>query len=309
MNKSAKIYVAGHAGFIGTAVVERLRDAGYTNLLLRTHAELDLLDATKVREFFLQERPEFVIDSAARAGGIHANVTFPAEFLYENLQIQNNLMWAAKETNVKKFLFISSAVIYPNVCPQPMKEEFFMQGEPDPTKAGYAYAKIVGVKLCEYINAEFGMNFISCAPTNIYGVGDNFDPETSHVIPALLRRMHDAKIKNAPEVVIWGTGNSKREFLYIDDLAEAIVWLMERYDEKQFLNVGVGEDISMRELAELIQQLVGYTGELVFDATKPEGTPRRLYDVSRIHATGWKHKVGFEEGLRRTYEWYLANVS
>jgi GDP-L-fucose synthase len=309
MDKSAAIYIAGHRGLVGSTIVNQLKSSGYKNLVLRTRAELNLMDDKAVRNFFMTEKPEYVIDCAAKVGGIEANIKYPAEFLYENLEIQNNLMWSAKEAGVKKFLFVSSAVIYPNVCPQPMKEESFMQGEPDPTKAGYAYAKIVGVKFCEYLQDEFGLNFIACAPTNLYGERDNFDPGRSHVIPALIRRMHEAKINQTPEVVIWGTGSSRREFLYIDDLASAIIWLMGHYDGKQFLNIGTGEDVSIKELAEMIKKLTGYGGRLVFDASKPEGTPRRLFDVTRLHATGWHHQVELEEGLRRSYNWYLQEVA
>lgn len=309
IDKSAKIYVAGHTGLVGTAIVQRLKDDGYTNLILRTHTELDLMKITDVKRLFEAEKPAYVIDSAARVGGIQNNIDCPAEFLYENLTIQNNLMWAAKEVQVQKFIFVASAVVYPNDSPQPMKEEYFMLGEPDPTKSGYAHAKIAGIKLCEYIYDEFKLNFISCIPTNIYGENDNFDPQTAHVIPALIRRMHEAKINKTPEVVIWGTGNGKREFLFVDDLADAIVWLMEHYDQKQFLNIGTGEDTSMRELAEMIKKLTGYEGALVFDSTKPEGIPRRLFDVSKIRTLGWHHKISLEEGLKREYDWYLTNIA
>jgi GDP-L-fucose synthase len=309
MDTSAKIYVAGHKGLVGSAVVRRLQDEGFTNLVLKTRDELDLLDAAAVHDFFKREKPEYVVDSAARVGGIKANMTYPVEFLYENLQIQNNLMWNAKETGVRKFLFLGSSCIYPRDCPQPMKEDYFMQGKPEPTNEAYAYAKISGMKLCEYIYDEYNMRFTSCMPTNIYGENDNFDLETSHVLPALMRRMHEAKVANAPEVVIWGTGNSRREFLHVDDLADAIVWLLENYDKKEFLNIGTGEDISIKELAETLQGLIGYKGKLVFDSTKPDGMPRKLLDVSRLHAAGWHHKIGFTEGLKRTYDWYLANIA
>lgn len=309
MEKTAKIYVAGHKGLVGSAVVAALSKAGYTNLLLRSHSELDLMDTQAVNEFFTNEKPEYVIDSAAKVGGIQANIDYPAEFLYENLQIQNNVMWAAKSIGVKKFLFIGSAVVYPNNSPQPMKEEYFMQGAPDPTKSGYAYAKIAGVKLAEYINDEFGLSFTSCLPTNIYGENDNFNPKTSHVIPALIRRMHEAKVNKTPEVAIWGNGTARREFLYVDDLAEAIVWIMEKYNDKQFLNIGTGEDISMRELAEKIKDLVGYQGKLTFDTSKPEGIPKRLFDVTRLQATGWHYSITLDEGLKRTYDWYLKNIA
>ena len=232
MDKAAKIYVSGHRGLVGAAITRELQDSGYTNLLLRTRSELDLLDQQAVTTFFAKEKPEYVIDSAARVGGIKANMTYPAEFLYENLQIQNNLIWAAKESGVKKFLFLGSSCIYPRDCAQPMKEEYFMQGAPEPTNEAYAYAKIAGMKLCEYIYDEFNMNFISCMPTNIYGENDNFNPETSHVIPSLIRRLHEAKLDGTTEVTIWGTGISRREFLHVDDLAHAVMWLIENYNQK-----------------------------------------------------------------------------
>lgn len=309
MDKNAKIYVAGHRGLVGSAIVRELQKEGYNNLILRTRGELDLQDQIAVRDFFNTEKPEYVIDSAAKVGGIKANITYPAEFLYENLQIQNNLIWSAKETGVKKFLFLGSSCIYPREAPQPMKEEYFSEGKPEPTNEAYAYAKIAGMKLCEYIYDEFGMNFTSCMPTNIYGEGDDFNPETSHVIPSLVRRMHEAKVGNVPEVVIWGTGISRREFLHVDDLANAVVWLLTNYTEKQFLNIGTGEDISIKELAEQIKELVCYEGSLVFDSTKPDGMPKKLLDVSKLHAAGWHHKIGFEEGLKSTYDWYLANIA
>lgn len=309
MDKSAKIYVAGHRGLVGSAIVRKLEADGYTNIVTRTRQELDLLDQSAVREFFASERPEYVIDSAAKVGGIKANMTYPAEFMYENLQIQNNLIWSAKGTGVKKFLFLGSSCIYPRDSPQPMKEEYFSQGSPEPTNEAYAYAKIAGMKLCEYINREHGLDFTSCMPTNIYGEGDNFDPETSHVIPSLIHRMHAAKLEKSPEVTIWGTGSSRREFLHVDDLAEAVVWIIENYSDKQFLNVGTGEDVSIKELALLIKDLVGYTGDLVFDASKPDGMPKKLLDVSRLHKTGWRHKIKLSDGLERTYDWYLKNVA
>jgi GDP-L-fucose synthase len=307
MEKTTKIFVAGHRGLVGSAIVRRLKSEGFNNLVLRSRDELDLMDNRAVSEFFQTEKPEYVIDSAAKVGGIKANMTYPAEFLHQNLQIQNNLIWSAKETNVKKFLFLGSSCIYPRECPQPMKEEYFMEGKPEPTNEAYAYAKIAGMKLCEYIYDEFNMNFTSCMPTNIYGEGDNFNPETSHVIPSLIHRMHEAQLNNTPEVVIWGTGASRREFLHVDDLADAVVWLIDNYNEKQFLNIGTGEDISIKELAEVIKETVGYEGELVFDATKPDGMPRKLLDVSKLHEAGWHHKINFKDGLQQTYKWYLDN--
>jgi GDP-L-fucose synthase len=309
MDKSTKIFVAGHRGLVGSAIVRRLEEEGYTNLVLRTRDELDLFDQKAVESFFESEKPEYVIDSAAKVGGIKANMTYPAEFLYENLQIQNNLIWSAKKTGVKKFLFLGSSCIYPRDSPQPMKEEYFSKGSPEPTNEAYAYAKIAGMKLCEYIYDEYGLDFTSCMPTNIYGENDDFNPETSHVIPSLIRRMHEAKVSNTPEVVIWGTGVSRREFLHVDDLADAVVWQLTQYDKKQFLNIGTGEDISIKELAFIVKELVGYEGELVFDATKPDGMPKKLLDVTLLHEAGWKHKIQFEDGLKRTYDWYLANIA
>ncbi len=308
MDKAQKIYVAGHNGLVGSAITRKLKENGYANIVTRTRAELDLTDQAAVRSFFETEKPNYVIDSAAKVGGIKANMTYPAEFMYENMQIQNNIIWSAKETGVEKLLFLGSSCIYPRDVQQPMVEESFSTGSPEPTNEAYAYAKIAGMKLCEYINTEHGLDFTSCMPTNIYGEGDNFDPETSHVIPSLIRRMHEAKIDNQPDVTIWGTGVSRREFLYVDDLADAIVWLMENYSEKQFLNIGTGEDISIKELAYKIKKLVGYEGDLIFDATKPDGMPKKLLDVTKLHKTGWHHKTQLDDGLSRTYSWYLENI-
>ena len=309
MNKDAKIYVAGHRGLVGSAIVDALKSRGYTNLVLKTRAELDLLDKKAVQDFFQTEKPEYVINSAAKVGGIGDSIAHPAQYLYENVELQNNITWAAKDAGVKRFLFIGSAVVYPNDSLQPMKEEYFMQGEPDPTRSGYAHAKINGLKLCEYINEEFGLGFNTCLPTNIYGPNDNFDPATSHVIPSLIRRMHEAKVNNLPEVSIWGKGDARREFLFVNDLADAVIWLLANYNAKEFINVGTGEDVSMRELAEAIKLLVGYKGKLAFDATKPEGIPRRLFDVTRLHETGWHHKTRLEDGLKKSYEYFLENIA
>lgn len=309
MDPSSKIYVAGHTGLVGSAVVRKLQDQGYSNLILRTRQELDLQNRESVRRHFATERPDTVIVCAAKVGGIKANMSHPAAFLYENLEIQNNTIWAAKEFGARRLLFLGSSCIYPRESPQPMKEEYFSTGRPEPTNEAYAYAKIAGMKLCEYIHDEFHLNFSSCMPTNIYGENDNFDPETSHVIPSLIRRMHEAKVEGLSEVVIWGTGLSRREFLHVDDLADAVVWLLSHYDDRQFLNIGTGEDISIKELAFMIRDLVDFKGDLLFDATKPDGMPRKLLDVSRLHTAGWRHKVTFEQGLRRTYEWYLAQVA
>lgn len=308
MNTTSKIYIAGHAGLVGGAVVRQLQKLGYTNLILRDRSELDLVDQVAVHSFMKRERPEFVIDCAAKVGGIKSNMTYPAEFIYENLQIQNNLMWSAKESDVKKFLFLASAVIYPKNAVQPMKEQYFMQGAPDPGNAAYAHAKIAGIKMCEYIYDEFGLTFISCAPTNLYGEHDNFDPDSAHVVPALIQRMYRAKLEKSPEVHIWGTGNGRREFIYVADLADAIIWMMNNYDEKQFLNIGTGQDISIKELAEMIKVITGYDGKLVFDPSKPEGSERRLLDVTELNNRGWKHQTELQDGLEKTYSWFLENV-
>lgn len=309
MNKTDKIYIAGHRGLVGSAIVRRLQAEGFTNLLVRTHKELDLTDPKAVEQLFETEKPDYVILAAARVGGIKANMTYPTEFLYENLQIQNNVMWSALKFKTKKLLFLGSSCIYPRNCKQPMKEEYFFDGAPEPTNEAYAIAKIAGMKLCEYIHAEHGLKFISCMPTNIYGEGDNFDFESSHVIPALIRRMHEAKLNNTAEVVIWGSGNSRREFLHTNDLADAVLWLMESYEDKSFVNVGTGTDISIKELAELVKNVVGYEGKLVFDTSKPDGMPKKLLDVDKLHSLGWQHSISFQDGLRQTYEWFVAEAA
>jgi len=294
---------------VGSSVVRTLGNHGFDHIITRSRQALDLLDQRSVREFFSIEGPEYVIVSAARVGGIKANITYPADFIYENLQIQNNLLWTAHLYGVKKLLFLGSSCIYPRDCLQPMKEEYFMDGKVEPTNEGYAIAKIAGIKLCEKIHEQFGQCFISCMPTNIYGEGDNFDLESSHVIPALMRRMHEARQTSMPEVVIWGSGSSRREFLYVDDLARAVVWLMEHYDDKNFVNVGTGEDISIKELAHKIKEIVGYRGELVFDTSKPDGMPRKLLDVGRLSNLGWHHTIDLWRGLERTYEFYRKQRS
>lgn len=305
LEKHSSIYVAGHTGMVGSAIVRALHAQGFTRIITRTRDELNLMDQRAVQEFFAQVHPQYVIVSAARVGGIKANMSHPAEFLYENSQIQNNIIWSAHMYGVKKLLFLGSSCIYPRGCPQPMKEEYFMDGKVEPTNEGYAVAKIAGMKLCEKIYEQYDQCFISCMPTNIYGVGDHFDLNSSHVIPALMRRMHDAKKNNVPEVVIWGSGQSRREFLYVDDLARAVVYLLEHYTDKQFINVGTGEDISIRELAEKIKNVVGYQGVLNFDTTKPDGMPRKLLDVGRLHGHGWHHEVLFDDGLAKTYQWMV----
>ena len=305
MHKNSKIYVAGHRGLVGGAVVEALRRHGYANIVGRSHQELDLQDASAVQSFFAHERPEFVVLAAARAGGIKESLRYPTEFLLENLRIQNNVLWEAHQSGVRKLLFLGSSCIYPREAQQPMREDYLLTGPLEPSNEGYALAKIAGLKLCEYLFEQFGNSFISCLPCNIYGEGDYFDPDRGHVIAALILRMHRAKLDRAKEVVVWGTGNSRREFLFSDDLAEAVVFLLERYEDKQFLNVGSGEDISIRELAHLIRGIVGFEGDLAFDATKPDGMPRKLLDVSRLHALGWRHQVPLADGIRRTYASFL----
>ena len=302
MDKTSKIFISGHKGMVGSAITRKFLKEGFTNLILKTRQEVNLLNQNEVETFFEAEKPEYVILSAAKVGGIKANMTSPADFLYENLQMQNNLIWAALKHNVKKLLFLGSSCIYPRECSQPMKEEYLLDGKPEPTNEGYALAKIVGIKLCEKIYDQYGKTFISCMPTNIYGENDNFDIESSHVIPALMRRMHEAKLNNSKEVVIWGSGESRREFLYVDDLADAVFWLMNNYEEKQFLNVGTGKDISIKELAFLIKKIVGYEGELIFDVTKPDGMPKKLLDVSKINQLGWNAKIDLKQGLNLAYQ-------
>lgn len=305
-DKSSKIYVAGHRGMVGSAILRLLEKEGFTNIVTRTRHELDLSDQAAASKFYEQERPEYVFVAAARVGGIMDNKTHQADFLYENLQIQNNVIWQAHLHDVKKLLFLGSSCIYPRECSQPMKEEYLLSGKPEPTNEGYAIAKIAGMKLCEKIHEQYGQKFISCMPTNLYGSNDNFDLENSHVLPALIRKFHEAKVSNAPQVEIWGTGAARREFLHVDDLASAALFLMNNYDDQQFVNVGTGVDLSIRELAELIKRVVGYKGALVSDTTKPDGMPQKLLDLTKLHALGWHHAIELEEGLQRVYTWFKA---
>jgi len=308
MNKNAKIYIAGHRGLVGSAILRLLIKRGYDNLVLRTHSELDLTNQSGVTEFFKQEGPEYIFLAAARVGGIHANSTYPADFIRSNLLVQTNVIDAAYRNNAKKFLFLGSSCIYPKFAPQPMKEECLLTGELEPTNEWYAIAKIAGIKMCQAYRRQYGFNAISLMPTNLYGPGDNFDLEDSHVLPALLRKFHEAKINARPEVVVWGTGAPRREFLYVDDLAEATLFLMENYNEEKIVNVGTGKDISIKELAELIKVITGYQGELIFDHSKPDGTPRKLLDISRIERLGWTSKTPLREGIESTYKWFLKNI-
>jgi GDP-L-fucose synthase len=307
MEKDAKIYVAGHRGLVGTAIMRKLKNEGYNNLVYRTSSELDLRRQEKVEEFFKEEKPEYVILAAAKVGGIQANNTYSAEFLYDNLMIETNVIEAAYQNDVKKLLFLGSSCIYPKFADQPMKEEYLLSGKLESTNEGYAVAKITGIKLCEHYNKQYGTNFISAMPTNLYGPNDNFDLETSHVLPALIRKFHEAKVNDEDEVVIWGTGKPKREFLHVDDLADSLLYLMNNYDGDQFVNVGVGKDISILELAELIKDVVGFEGEIVNDLSKPDGTPRKLMDVTRLNDLGWEAKISLEEGIKDTYLWFKEN--
>jgi GDP-L-fucose synthase len=307
MNKASRIYVAGHGGLVGSALYRRLRAGGHTNLIGRRSRELDLTRQADVEEFFSQERPEYVFLAAAKVGGIMANNTYPAEFIYGNLMIQSNIIHSSYMNGAKKLLFLGSSCIYPKFAPQPMKEEHLLTGELEPTNEPYAVAKIAGIKMCQAYNRQYGTDYISIMPTNLYGPNDNFDLQTSHVLPAMIRKFHEAKMAGRASVEIWGTGTPRREFLYIDDLADACVHLMESYDDSGIINIGVGEDISIRDLALLVKKVVGYAGEIVYDASKPDGTPRKLLDVSKLRSLGWRAQTSLEEGIKRTYEWYLQN--
>lgn len=307
MDKQAKIFVAGHRGLVGSAIVRKLQTDGFANLLLRSRAELDLTDSRAVSDFFRAEKPEYVFLAAAKVGGILANRDYPADFIYDNLQIQNNIIKASHESGVKKLLFLGSSCIYPKDCPQPIKEEYLLSGYLEPTNEAYALAKIAGIKMCQGFNKQFGTNFISVMPTNLYGPNDNFDLASSHVLPALIRKFHEAKISRNEAVVVWGTGMPKREFLHVDDLASACLFLMEKYDGSEIVNIGTGQDLSIKELAKAIGEVVGYDGEIRFDESKPDGTMRKLLDVSRLHALGWQAHIGLREGLATTYEWFLLN--
>lgn len=305
MEKNSKIYVAGHRGLAGSAIVRKLQSEGYPNLILRTHKELDLEIQKDVHEFFEKERPEYVFLAAAKVGGILANNTYPADFIYNNLIIEANVIHAAYKYGVKKLIFLGSSCIYPKYAPQPMKEEYLLTGELEPTNEPYAVAKIAGIKLCQSYNRQYGTNFLSVMPTNLYGINDNFDLETSHVLPALIRKFHEAKQNAEKNVTVWGTGSPKREFLYVDDLADACVFLMNNYNGSEIVNIGTGEDVTIRELAETIRDATGFDGGIEWDTAKPDGTPRKLLDVSKLQGLGWKSKVGLKAGITETYKWYL----
>jgi len=307
--RSSGVFVAGHRGLVGSAIVRRLEALGCRNVLVRSHSELDLSEQVAVGWFFREHRPEFVFLSAARVGGILANSTRPAEFLHDNLVIQTNVIHAAWKHGVKKLLFFGSSCIYPRLAPQPIKEEYLLTGPLEATNESYAIAKIAGLKLAAAYRAQYGLSAISLMPTNLYGPGDNFDLESSHVLPAMIRRFHEAKASGAPAVTLWGTGTPRREFLHVDDLADAACFLMEHYDAPEVLNVGVGEDLTIADLAVLVARVVGYTGRIVFDPSRPDGTPRKLLDVSRIRALGWHAQIPLEQGIASTYEWYMTHAS
>lgn len=305
MEKNAKIYVAGHRGMVGSAIFRKLQAEGYPNLLFRSSQELDLRNQQAVADFFSGEKPDYVFLAAAKVGGIVANNTYRADFLYENLAIQNNVIHQAYLHGVKKLLFLGSSCIYPKLAPQPLKEEYLLTGLLEPTNEPYAIAKIAGIKLCDAYRDQYGCNFISVMPTNLYGYNDNYHPENSHVLPALIRKFHEAKISGATNVTVWGTGSPLREFLFADDLADACYFLMQEYNEAGLVNIGTGHDLSIKELALLIKEVVGFTGELVFDTSKPDGTPRKLMDVSKLHSLGWQHRIELKEGLALAYQDYL----
>lgn len=316
MNKDSKIYVAGHRGLVGSAIVRKLQSEGYNNLVLKTHAELDLLDQKLVANFFASEKLEYVFLAAAKVGGILANNTYSAQFIYENLQIECNIIHQSYLNGVKKLLFLGSSCIYPRECPQPMKEEYLLSGYLEKTNEPYAIAKIAGIKMCQSYNRQYGTNFIAAMPTNLYGINDNFDLENSHVLPALIRKFYEGKIRKDKEVVVWGTGQPRRELFNVDDAADGCVFLMNNFNPTKeqnemgdiFVNLGVGSDLMVKELAELVRKVVGFEGKIVWDNTKPDGTPQKLLDITKAHSLGWHHKIELEEGIKMTYEWYVASL-
>ena len=311
MDRNAKIFVAGHRGLVGSALMRRLHAGGYGNLLTRSRAELDLTNQQAVQQFYAAEKPDYIFVAAAKVGGIHANDTYPADFIYHNLMIECNLIHGAYQQGVKKLLFLGSTCIYPKLAPQPMKEEYLLTGALEPTNEPYAVAKIAGIKMCSAYNRQYGTNFISVMPTNLYGANDNYHPQDSHVLPALIRRMHEAKVRGDQQVTAWGTGNARREFLASDDMADACVFLMERFEAKdlgEFINIGVGYDLTIREVVEMVAKVVGFNGALMFDASKPDGTPRKLVDSGRLIALGWKPQVALEDGLRAAYQDFLRQL-
>jgi len=309
MDITAKVFVAGHKGMVGSAIVRELVKKGFGNIITRKSSELDLRNQSAVNEFFAIEKPDHVFLAAAKVGGILANNTYRADFIYDNLMIEANIIHAAAQNNVKKLLFLGSSCIYPKLAPQPLREEYLLSGKLEPTNEPYAIAKIAGIKLCEAYRSQYQCNFISVMPTNLYGIGDNYDLNNSHVLPALIRKMHEAKINNTSEVTIWGSGTPRREFLYADDLADACLFLMNTYDGEELVNIGTGEDLSIAELADTVRKIVLFSGQLVYDRSKPDGTPRKLMDVSKLHALGWKHKTRLEEGISLAYKDFLNKIS
>ncbi len=301
MNKQDKIYIAGHRGMVGSAIIRKLQAEGFANIITRTSKELDLKEQQAVRDFFAQEKPDHVVLAAAKVGGIHANNVYRAQFLYENLMIESNVIHSSHENGVKKLLFLGSSCIYPKMAPQPLKEESLLSGILEQTNEPYAIAKIAGIKLAESYRRQYGCNYISAMPTNLYGPNDNYDLNNSHVLPALIRKFHTAKVTNAPSVEVWGTGSPMREFLHVDDLADACFYLLQNYNDEMFVNIGTGEDLTIKALAEMIKDIVGFTGELKWNTEKPDGTPRKLMDVSRLHNMGWKHRIGLREGISSVY--------
>ncbi len=308
MDKTDKIYVAGHRGLVGSAIVRSLQKKGYENIIGKTHSELDLTCQQAVRDFFEAERPEVVVLAAAKVGGIHANETAPAEFAYENMQIQCNVIKCAHDFGVKKLLFLGSTCIYPRMAPQPIPEDALLTGPLETTNEAYAIAKIAGLEMCKFYKKQYGDDFISCMPTNLYGPHDNYDLSGSHVMPAMIRKFHEAKLAGAPRVELWGTGAPLREFLYVDDMADACVFLLEHYSGEQHVNIGTGKEVTIKELAELVKRITGYEGEIFWNSAMPDGTPRKLTDVSKLHGLGWTHKVELEEGVRLAYDWFRENV-
>jgi len=309
MDKKSRIYIAGHRGLVGSAILRKLQLDGYKNLITRTHEELDLLDANATAGFFKKEKPEYVFDAAAKVGGILANDTYPADFIYQNLVIQNNLIHNSYLAGVKKLMFLGSSCAYPRLCPQPIKEEYLLTSELEPTNEAYAIAKIAGIIECQSYNRQYGTNFVAVMPTNVYGINDNFDFETSHVIPALIRKFHDAKVSKSENVTLWGTGAPRREFLHIDDLADAVVFIMNQEKIHELLNIGTGEDMTIKELAEMMKRISGFGGKIVWDTSKPDGTPQKLLDVSRLRALGWQHKVSLKKGLEMVYKYFAEKVA
>ncbi len=304
MDKNAKIYVAGHTGLVGSSILRNLEQNGYTNIVYKIFNELDLRRQEQVEKFFKEEQPEYIFLSAAKVGGIQANNTFPAEFIYDNLMIETNIIHSAYKNNVKKLLFLGSSCIYPKLANQPIKEEYLLSSKLEETNEAYAIAKIAGIELCKFYRRQYGCDFVSAMPTNLYGINDNFNLETSHVLPALIRKFHEAKINNIEEVIIWGTGKPKREFLYVDDLADALIFLMNNYSDEIHVNIGTGEDIEIGELATLIKEVVGYEGKIINDLAKPDGTPRKLLDVRLLNSLGWKYKTDLKQGIEIVYKWY-----